>query len=181
MTDPQRGRAVPAPRPMSTPVSSAARELVIVAVDGSEASIRALVWALRHAVDHGMRVEALTTWPLHGAVFVREVAGHFCEPRWRAREVQAHAVARALAQVEDAPAVELHVVNASLVDALTRARKRAVMVVMGTDGPESPRSTRQRLTRQVSRSVPAPVVVVGAAGPVDDAASPLQADLHPLR
>jgi hypothetical protein len=167
-----------APEPGETPAP--ADDLVVVAVDGSDASVRALVWAMRFAVERGLRVEALTTWPLRGSVFVREVAGHFCEPRWRAREVQAEAVARALAAVPKAPPYELRVVNATLVDALTRARKRAVMVVMGSDGGTEQRKGL-RLTEQVKRAVQGPVVVVGPDGPVDDGAVPLAADLHPPR
>lgn len=132
--------------------------------------MRALVWALRHASRHGLRVEALTAWPLQGSVFVREVAGHFCEPRWRAREVQAEAVARALAQVEDSPVYDLRVVNASLVDALTRARRRATLVVMGSDGPGGAHRTGPRLSEQVRRSVPDVVVVIGAEEPAREAA-----------
>jgi hypothetical protein len=150
-----------------------AADLIVVAVDGSDASIRALVWALHHAVEHGLRVEALTTWPLRGPVFVREVAGHFCEPRWRAREVQAQAVARALAAVVKAPAYELRVVNAELVDALARARRRAVMVVIGSDRPDQGSDQGDRLTSRVRRTVPGPVVVVGPDGPIDRTETPL--------
>jgi hypothetical protein len=153
---------------------------VVVAVDGSEASVRALVWAMRLAAERGLRVEALTAWPLHGAVFVREVAGHFCEPRWRAREVQAEAVARALAAVPKAPPYDQRVINASLVDALARARNRAVMVVMGSDSATGS-GTGSRLTEQVRRAVRGRVVVIGPDGPVDDGAELLVTELHPPR
>jgi hypothetical protein len=138
----------------------------VVAVDGSAASVRALVWAMRRASELGVRVEALTTWPLHGAVFVREVAGHFCEPRWRAREVQADAVSRALAAVDDAPPYELRVVNADLVDALVRASARAVMVVTGSDGPLPGGGVRRRLTDRLRDVIPVELVLVGPEGPL---------------
>lgn len=150
----------------------------MVAVDGSDASIRALVWALRRAVELGVRVEALTTWPLHGPVFVREVAGHFCEPRWHAREVQAEAVARALAVVEHAPPYDLRVVNADLADALSRASARAVMVVAGSDGPLDHTPGRRRLTERLREEVPGRLVVVGPDGPEDGASTEPPADLH---
>jgi hypothetical protein len=152
----------------------------VAAVDGSEASVRALVWALRHAASRGLRVEALTTWPLQGSVFVREVAGHFCEPRWHAREAQAEAVARALAQVDDAPVHDLRVVNAPLVDALVRASRRAVLVVLGSDGPDDKAPARRRLTEQTRRALPDLVVVVGPNGPVDDAGGD-NPPTHPTR
>lgn len=148
-----------------------AEDRIVVAVDGSPASVRALVWALRRGSELGVRVEALTTWPLHGAVFVREVAGHFCEPRWRAREVQAEAVSRALAVVDHAPPYDLRVVNADVFDALVRASKRAILVVVGSDGPEAARSDRSRLTQRLREAMPRLLVVVGPEGPDDEAAA----------
>jgi len=149
------------------PSVSVSRDRIVVAVDGSAASVRALVWALHRATELGVRVEALTTWPLHGAVFVREVAGHFCEPRWRAREVQAEAVSRALAAVDDAPPYDLRVVNADLVDALVRASARAVMVVTGSDGPASGTGVRRRLTDRLREAIPVELVLVGPDDAVD--------------
>jgi nucleotide-binding universal stress UspA family protein len=151
----------PVPGPRSSAEPSALPDRVVVAVSGGRASVRALVWGLRHAAEHDLRVEVVTAWPLHGAVFVREVAGHFCEPRWHAREVQAAAVAEALASVERAPSYELRVVNADLVDALARARNRAVMVVIGSDRPAGDPAARGRLSERVLRAVRGPVVVVG--------------------
>jgi nucleotide-binding universal stress UspA family protein len=139
---------------------------VVVAVDGSDASVRALVWAFRHAVTHGMPVIALTTWPLSGDVFARVRPGHVCEPRWQAREVQAQAVARALAAVAHPPAYDLHVDNAELVDALIRAGERASMVVIGSDGPADATPARRHTADRLRHEVDVPVVVVGPDGPL---------------
>jgi hypothetical protein len=144
----------------------------VVAVDDSEASVRALVWAFGKAKDLGVRVEALTAWPLHGPVFVREVAGHFCEPRWRAREVQAAAVARALALVDNAPPYEMRVVNADLVGALTRAGARSVLVVVGVDGPHWSSRSGRRLVERLRDGGVDHVVVVGTDGAEQGAAPP---------
>jgi hypothetical protein len=89
-------------------------------------------------------------------------------------------VARALAAVPKAPPYEQRVVNATLVDALARARNRAVMVVLGSDDVGA-RVKRPRLTEQVRQAVRGPVVVVGPDGPVDDGAEQLAVDLHPPR
>jgi hypothetical protein len=149
------------PGPRSPAERSPLPDRVVVAVGAGRASVRALVWGLRHAAKQGLRVEVVTAWPLHGPVFVREVAGHFCEPRWHAREVQAAAVAEALASVEHAPPYELRVVNAEVVDVLTRARNRAVMVVIGSDRRASDPPAPGRLTDRIRRSAPGPLVVVG--------------------
>jgi nucleotide-binding universal stress UspA family protein len=140
------------------------RPPVVVAVDGSDASVRALVWAFRYAVTHGLPVVALTTWPMSGDVVARARPGHFCEPRWQAREVQAQAVARALAAVEHPPAYSLHVDNAELVDALIRAGERASMVVIGSDGPADSTPTRLHTADRLGHEVDVPVVVVGPDG-----------------
>lgn len=144
---------------------------IVVAVDGSTASVRALVWALNHAAATGASVEALTAWPLHGAVFVREVAGHFCEPRWRAREVQADAVARALAEVDETPRYDLRVVNADLVDALVRASARATLVVVGSDRPRTSRTAGRGLSERLRKAIPDQLVVVGRDGPEEHGAA----------
>lgn len=165
MPEPPRQRPVPTTRRPSLPAGGSAPDRIVVAVDGSAASVRALLWALDHAVATGASVEALTAWPLHGAVFVREVAGHFCEPRWRAREVQADAVARALAEVRETPPYDLRVVNADLVDALVRASARAVIVVVGSDRPQSDRADRRGLSERLRKAIPDQLVVVGKDGP----------------
>lgn len=152
------------PVPRRAAERAPARERVVVAVDAGRASVAALTWALRHAGRHGLTVEVVTVWPLHGSAIIREVRGRFCEPQWQAREVQAAAVAEALAAVEDAPAYELRVVRAELVDALARARHRAVMVVIGTDSPPGGTVDRSGLSEQVRRGVRGPVVVIGPDG-----------------
>lgn len=167
---------VPAPRPASGHEPAPAPARIVVAVDGSEASVRALVWAFGRARERGVHVEALTTWPLQGAVFVREVAGHFCEPRWQAREVQAAAVARALARVDDAPPYELRVVNADLAEALERAATRAVLVVAGTDHPGG--APGSRLTERLRAAMKGRLVVVGPEGEEVTAPPPAAASRH---
>ena len=159
----QRRPPVPEPRRAEGP-SGGEPDVVVVAVDGSGASVRAMIWALRHAAERGLRVEALTAWPVHGPVFVREVTGHFSEHRWRAREIQAEAVSRALAAVDDAPPHDLRVVNAEVVDALTRAGARAVLVVVGADDVIG---RVGRLTDRLRRALGEVLVVVGPDGPVD--------------
>ncbi len=44
------------------------QELVVVGVDGSEASVAALAWAVRYASASGARVQALLAWHYPGAV-----------------------------------------------------------------------------------------------------------------
>jgi hypothetical protein len=164
----------PQRRPSGTPST---QDVAVVAADGSEASVRALVWTLDHATRHDLTVEVLTTWPLRGPVFVREVPGHFCEPRWRARALQAEALARALEQVGAAPEHLLRVENATVVDALARASRRAAVVVIGSD--VAPRSSLSslRMGGRVRAAVAGRLVVVGPSGAVVTRGSASAADL----
>jgi hypothetical protein len=139
---------------------------VVVAVDGSDACVRALVWAFRYAAPLGLPVVALTTWPLHGETCGAPRRHTVLDPRWLAREVQAEAVARALAAVEEVPSYHLEVDNAELVDALIKAGERASMVVIGCDGPEDTNPARVHLVDRVRHEVHAPVTVVGPDGPL---------------
>lgn len=168
MSLPRVHRSIPTPR---QPAAAEGADLVVVAVDGSPASVRALGWALRHAVENDLRVEVLTTWPLHDTVFVREVSGHFCQPRWDAREAQAAAAARALATIDHAPAYDLRVENATLVDALVRAAERCVLLVMGSDRLAAAEPEPDRLPERVRHEVTGEIVVVGADGTASRSAS----------
>lgn len=132
----------------------------LVAVDGSEASVPALVWSLRYASDHDLRVEVLTVWPPHRSVLVHEVPGHFCAPRWRARTAQADVVGQALERVPDPPSITTTLENADAVDAIVRATARHDLVVLGSDS----RDPRHRLTDRVIDDASCDVVVVDAAG-----------------
>jgi hypothetical protein len=179
-------RRLPAMR--EPPERRFADDVSVVAVDGSEASVRALIWGLRHAAEHGLTVEVLTAWPVHGAM-VHDVPGHFNDARWHAREVQAAAMAKALAVVEHAPPYNLSVANATAADALIRAAAQAALLVLGSDEPPSdeppsdeppsaapPRvgNQRTRLTEQVRRLAVGRVVVVRPEPEQHDQAGDLQ-------
>lgn len=169
MSLPRIHRSIPTPR---QPTAAEGTDLAVVAVDGSPASVRALSWALKHAVENDLRIEVLTTWPLHGPVFVREVSGHFCQPRWDAREAQAAAAARALATIDHAPAYDLRVENATLVDALVRAAERCVLVVIGSDRPTDAEPDPDRLPERVRHAVASQIAVVATDGTTLRSATP---------
>ena len=129
----------------------------LVAVDGSDASIQALVWAFRHATDHGMHVEVLTVWPPHGSALIHEVPGHFCAARWIARTAQEDAIRQALDEVEDGPIRATRLENADTGTAIVRASARCDLVVLGSSSNDSHHS----LTGQVIDEAACEVVIVG--------------------
>lgn len=134
----------------------------LVAVDGSEASVRALVWGLRHATDRDLGVEVLTVWPSHRSILIHEVPGHFCAARWSARTAQEDAIRQALDEVPEGPIRAVRLENAETADAIVRASARCDVVVLGSD----PNDSTHGLTDRIIEQAPCAVVVVGASGEV---------------
>jgi nucleotide-binding universal stress UspA family protein len=134
----------------------------LVAVDGSEASVRALVWGLRYATDRDMGVEVLTVWPPHRSVLIHEVPGHFCAARWSARTAQDDAIRQALDEVPEGPIRAARLENAETADAIVRASARCDVVVLGSD----PNDGTHGLTDRIVERAPCEVVVVGPSGEV---------------
>lgn len=133
----------------------------LVAVDGSEASVLALVWSLRYATDHDLGVEVLTVWPPHRSVLVHEVPGHFCAPRWRARTAQADVIGQAVQRgVPGRSIIAASLENGEAADAIVRASARHELVVLGSNSHDS----RHRLTDRIIEDAACEVVVVDATG-----------------
>lgn len=128
----------------------------LVAVDGSGAGVDALVWALRHAVEHDATVEVLTVWPDHHSPLVHEVPGHFCAARWEALVAQQDTVRRATERAASVPVLTTSLENAEVADAIVRASTRHDLVVLG------PSHGSHRLTDRIVHESARPVVVVGS-------------------
>jgi nucleotide-binding universal stress UspA family protein len=134
----------------------------LVAVDGSEASVQALVWGFRYAADRDLGVEVLTVWPPHRSVLIHEVPGHFCAARWSARTAQEDAIRQALDAVPEGPIRAVRLENAETADAIVRASAGSDLVVLGSD----PNDRTHGLTDRIIEQAPCEVVVVGASGEV---------------
>ncbi|MGD9959405.1 universal stress protein [Nocardioides sp.] len=135
---------------------------IVVGVDGSEQSTRALVWALKLARAHDWRVEAVTAWPDAEAVFVRDVPGHSCEPRQRALDLQDAALGRATRALGRLPALDARIVNARPLEALRDRASSARLVVVGSHGPTAPlaRGGRAPLGECLRAVVDCPVILI---------------------
>ncbi len=147
---------------------------VVVGVDGSWASVRALRWALAEAADHDYQVEVVTAWPHTGPVFVREVPGHHSDARERARTAQHRAIREARSPATDAVAVSAVLENARPEEALSlRARGRRMLVVgAGVDHVEQ---ARTELAERCRERVDCPVAVVVADAGETEVLEPLLA------
>ncbi|MFC4783818.1 universal stress protein [Nocardioides sp. MAHUQ-72] len=107
---------------------------VIVGVDGSAASVRALRWAVSVAAGQQWDVEVVTAWPHTGPVFVREVPGHHSDARERARSAQRDAVHAALGDAPRDVRVTTVLENARPGDALSLHATDSPLLVLGDSG-----------------------------------------------
>ena len=159
----------PIPRARGSVEQTRPPQLVVVGVDGSEASVRALVWALRYAAEHIAVVEVITAWPLHAAAFIGEAPGHFNEARWQAVQAQARVIAHATSLVAEAPPHTARVENARPLDALIRAAEQASLLVLGTDREDGPGAgSWASFTVRAQHAAPCRVILVPNRSEEDD-------------
>jgi nucleotide-binding universal stress UspA family protein len=103
---------------------------VIVGVDGSNASKRALRWAADYAVATGAHIEAIAVWEMPATY--GWISGTVDESPIEAAH---HGLASVVAEVVGAePRVELHVARGHAAHALVVASKRADLLVLGSRG-----------------------------------------------
>lgn len=141
------------------------RDVVVVGVDGSEPSTRALAWALDVAATRGWAVEAVTAWPEAGAVMVHDVPGHHSEPRHRAVTTQARTIEAATRAVATVPELTPVIVNSHPVDALLQRSADARLLVVG-HGQEGAHDQRHvPVDETLALLSPCPVVVIRAKEP----------------
>lgn len=111
---------------------------IVVGVDGSEPSLKALRWAGRAAVDKGAELLVVLAWantpePLAGAFSSYSVHEHVGSPADRARDRLMAAVTEVLG--EDPPVVvQPQVKEGSAAKVLIEAAQDADLLVVGTRG-----------------------------------------------
>ena len=132
---------------------------VVVGVDGSPSSVKALCWAVRYAGLVGAEVEAVTAWdypPTHGWVPVIDGSADL--------EGDAGKIlAEALGQVTDAPDVLVcpSVIRGHAADVLVRAAKGADLLVVGSRGHGGFRGLMLgSVSQHCVQHAPCPILVV---------------------
>jgi nucleotide-binding universal stress UspA family protein len=141
--------------------------LIVVGLDGTEGSRRALRWALTEAGRRGAEVEAVTVWTWEGREGAMLALPGPEAVHERAEQHSAHEVDAALAQCPARVTVHRTVVEGYPTQRLVEAARRARLLVVGSHG-------HRRLHRAVMGSIsaacvrhsPCPVVVVPLTGPV---------------
>jgi nucleotide-binding universal stress UspA family protein len=112
--------------------------LIVVGVDGSAPSQRALNWAVAEAsrrtqAHQPTSVQAITAWTFGPADEPESVAIRLPDPHVAADRVLSHAIEQAHAEHPDVP-VAGEVLHGSAADVLVRARNGADMLVLGSHG-----------------------------------------------
>ncbi len=107
---------------------------VVVGVDGSPDSLRALRWAVDVAVTRGWSVEVVTAWPHDTPVFLHDVPGHYSDARDRARSAQQQAVREATAGHVAPLRISLTLENARPERLLAERSHDSRLLVLGATG-----------------------------------------------
>ena len=106
--------------------------VVVVGVDDSDASVAALVFAMREALRRHSAVEAVTAWYFDNPFNLENGAQLAAEVERRARHMQERAVLRARERVVEVPPVSQVVVREEFpAQVLLRAAQDAAFLVVG--------------------------------------------------
>ena len=111
--------------------------LIVVGVDGSAGSERALEWALREGALRGCAIEVVTTWPPEPSHAAGATPAVPIDHAVTAREIQDRtidAVAGRLPDVFAGVSVAREIVEGSARDVLVEASRSADLVVVGSRG-----------------------------------------------
>lgn len=129
----------PATSPPETPAAGdhgpAGRD-VVVGVDGSADSVRALRWAVEVALRRGWSVEVVTAWPHDTPVFLHDVPGHYSDARERARLAQQQAVREATEDRTGPLRISLTLENARPERILAERAHDSRLLVLGATGAQ---------------------------------------------
>jgi nucleotide-binding universal stress UspA family protein len=138
-----------------------ATSIVVVGVDETDSSRRALAWAAQEAVRRGATLQVVTAWTwdaVEGAPLVAVEPKALMEI---AEQTQTTAVEAVLAPMPVRPVVAREVVRATAAQALVEASRHADLVVVGTHGRGPVRSALLgSVSQSVIRHAECPVVVM---------------------
>ncbi len=135
--------------------------VVVVGVDGSTASVSALVTALRDARDRDRDVEVVTAWTWHDPFRVEDGFLLARAARRRALRAQSAVMARAARLVGTLPPVSAVIVEGDPAETLLLASRGADRLVLGvSDREETAESLFNAVRERCIRHAPCPVLVV---------------------
>jgi nucleotide-binding universal stress UspA family protein len=138
---------------------------IVVGVDGSEGSVRALRWAAREAAVRGGTVQAITVWAWDGTGTLAPTATAPAEERARAEQILTTAVTKV---ADETPGVSFatDLIEDHAARALTRAARDADLLVLGSHGHSRlHHAVLGSISEECVRQATCPVVVLPIAQP----------------
>ena len=150
--------------------------IIVVGVDGSSSSRRALEWAAQEALHRGAVLRVVTAWSwdaVEGAPLASVDPATLMQ---LATQTQARAVAEVVDVMDPRPVVTCQVVQSAAAEALAEASKDAELVVVGTHGRGPVRSfLLGSVSLSVIKRAACPVVVMPPEPAADSAQGHLAA------
>ena len=141
--------------------------VIVVGIDGSDGSRRAMRWAVDEALRRKCAVEAVTAWParrgddteLTGAADLTD--DQAAAARRQADESQRHLVDAVLRTLGDAPPISYETIRGDVVEGLVHLSARAQLLVVGSHGTSTLRHAGLgSVSEGCARLAACPVVVV---------------------
>jgi nucleotide-binding universal stress UspA family protein len=137
------------------------RDLIVVGVDGSIGSRRALRWAVAEARRTGSAVEAVTAWNWDGAEGAVLAATDRSQQRDHAERISAKEVDAVIAELGSSTPIAREVVEGHPVPVLVEASRTARLLVLGSHGyGRLHHAVLGSTSEEVVRQAHCPVVVI---------------------
>jgi nucleotide-binding universal stress UspA family protein len=156
------------------------KNLIVVGVDGSAGSRRALRWALAEAGRSEAELNAVTVWTWDGLEGPMLAATDPTAQRDHADRLSAHEVQTAVAEVAVPARVDRTVVEGHPVRELIAASRHARLLVLGSHGHgRLHRAMLGSVSAECARRAPCPVVIVPAGTPAHRSNGRAAAALRP--
>jgi nucleotide-binding universal stress UspA family protein len=135
--------------------------VIVVGIDGSDGSRRAMRWAVDEALQRKCAVEAATAWPGRQVDDTDLTDDEAATARRQADESQRHVVDSVLRTLDDAPPVSYETIRGDVVEVLVHLSTRAQLLVVGSHGTSSLRHAGLgSVSEGCARLAACPVVVV---------------------
>jgi nucleotide-binding universal stress UspA family protein len=137
------------------------KSIIVVGVDETASSRRALTWAAREAIRRGATLQVITAWTwdaVEGAPLAAVDPQAMMEV---AEATQTEVLEAVLGELDVQPVVVREIVQSTASEALVEASRRADLVVVGTHGRGPVRSfLLGSVSQSVIRHAQCPVVVM---------------------
>ncbi len=146
--------------------------VIVVGIDGSDGSRRAMRWAVDEALQRKCVVEAVTAWPARRGDDT-ELTGdadltddQAAAAHRQADESQRHLVDSVLRTLDDAPPISYETIRGDVVEVLVHLSARAQLLVVGSHGTSTLRHAGLgSVSEGCARLAACPVVVVPPSVP----------------